>query len=111
MAEDHRASRSALYVSFQFRARRTTDGSRNHPVDASRNLYEVKSGRSGPLDFLWFAKSLPKRSVLAIGNGEFQSAVAKGITIEQFLLADGFPHPYPGQVDNPDIYNEYGRFF
>jgi hypothetical protein len=30
--------------------------------------------------------------------------------MEQFLLADGFPHPYPGQVDNPDIYNDYGRF-
>lgn len=57
-----------------------------------------------------FAKSLPKRKVLAIGNGEFQSAVVKGITIEQFLLADGFPHPYPGQVDNTDIYNDYGRF-
>jgi len=79
-------------------------------VDAGKNLYEVKSGRSGPLDFLWFAKSLPKRTVLSIGNGEFQSAVVKGITIEQFLLADGFSHPYPGQVDNPDIYNEYGRF-
>jgi uncharacterized protein len=79
-------------------------------VDAGENLYEVKSGRSGPLDFVWFAKSLPKRKVLAIGNGEFQSAVVKGITIEQFLLADGFPHPYPGQVDNPDIYNDYGRF-
>lgn len=41
---------------------------------------------------------------------EFQSTVVKGIAIEQFLLADGFPHPYPGQVDNPDIYNDYGRF-
>jgi hypothetical protein len=79
-------------------------------VDAGENLYEVKSGRSGPLDFVWFAKSLPKRKVLAIGKGEFQSAVVKGMTMEQFLLADGFPHPYPGQVDNPDIYNDYGRF-
>jgi hypothetical protein len=59
---------------------------------------------------IWFAKTLPKRKVLAIGSGEFQSAVVKGITIEQFLLADGFPHPYLGQVDNPDIYNDYGRF-
>jgi hypothetical protein len=60
-------------------------------VDAGENLYEVKSRRSGPLDFVWFAKSLPKRKVLAIGSGEFQSAVVKGITIEQFLLADGLP--------------------
>lgn len=86
---------------------------RKHEIDfadASENLYEVKSCRSGPLDLVWFAKSLPKRNVLVIGNGEFQSAVAKGIAIEQFLLADGFPHPYPGQVDNSGIYKEYGRF-
>lgn len=79
-------------------------------VDARENLYEVKTGRSGPLDFVWVAKTLPKRKLLVIGGGEFESNVVKGITIEQFLLADGFPHPYPGQVDDPDIYNDYGRF-
>ncbi|MBS0612627.1 MAG: ATP-binding protein, partial [Proteobacteria bacterium] len=78
-------------------------------VDVHENLYEVKAGRSGPLDFVWFAKTLPKRKLLVIGGGEFQSSAVKGITIEQFLLADGFPHPYPGQVDDPDIYNDYGR--
>lgn len=79
-------------------------------VDACENLYEVKASRSGPLDFVWFPKALPKRKLLVIGSGEFQSAVVKGITVEQFLLADGFPHPYPGQVDDPDIHNDHGRF-
>ena len=78
-------------------------------VDVHENLYEVKAGRSGPLDFVWFTKTLPKRKLLVIGGGEFQSYAVKGITMEQFLLADGFPHPYPGQVDNPDIYNDFGR--
>ena len=32
-------------------------------VDARENLYEVKAGRSGPLDFAWFAKALPKRKL------------------------------------------------
>ncbi|HJR70596.1 MAG TPA: ATP-binding protein [Gammaproteobacteria bacterium] len=79
-------------------------------VDSREKLYEVKLGRSGPLDFAWFAKTLPKRKLLVIGAGEFQSADVKGITIEQFLLGDGFPHPYPGQVEDADVYNDYGRF-
>ncbi|MFO1466151.1 MAG: ATP-binding protein [Steroidobacteraceae bacterium] len=79
-------------------------------VDAYENLYEVKAGRSGPMEFGWFAKMFPKRKLLVISNGEFQSSTVKGITVEQFLLADGLPHPYPGQVSHPDIYNDYGRF-
>ena len=79
-------------------------------VDAQERLYEVKVGRTGPLDFAWFPKTLPKRKLLVVGGGQFASSAVKGVTIEQFLLADGFPHPYPGQVENPDIYNDYGRF-
>jgi predicted AAA+ superfamily ATPase len=79
-------------------------------VDSSERLYEVKVGRTGALDFAWLAKTLPKRKLLVIGSGEFRSAAVKGITIEQFLLADGLPHPYPGLVENADVYNDYGRF-
>ena len=87
--------------------------SRDHEidfVDSARRLYEVKTGRSGPLDFAWFAKTFPKRKLIVVGASEFRSANVKGITIEQFLLADGLPHPYPGQVEDPDVYNEFGRF-
>ena len=79
-------------------------------VDSQRNLYEVKAGRSSPLDFGWFPKAFPKRKLLVVGGNEFLSSSIKGITIGQFLLSDGFPHPYPGQVAEPDIYNDYGRF-
>lgn len=79
-------------------------------VDAHRNLYEVKLGRSGPLDFAWFPKVFPKRNLLVIGGAEFRAATLKGITISQFLLADGLPHPYPGQAQDSDVFNEYGRF-
>jgi predicted AAA+ superfamily ATPase len=79
-------------------------------VDSERNLYEVKTGSTGLVDFSWFPKVLPKRKLLVVSGSEFRAASIKGITIEQFLLADGFPHPYPGQVEDPDIYNEYGRF-
>jgi predicted AAA+ superfamily ATPase len=87
--------------------------SRDHEidfVDSRRNLYEVKVGQSTPVEFAWFPKVFPKGKLLVIGNREFRSAAIKGITIDQFLLSDGFPHPYPGQVDDPDIYNDYCRF-
>lgn len=79
-------------------------------VDSRRDLYEVKIGRSGPLDFAWFPNVFPKRHLLVVGGAEFRSATIKGITINQFLLADGLPHPYPGQVEDADIFSEYGRF-
>lgn len=79
-------------------------------VDSDRKLYEVKVGPSGLVDFGWFPKVFPKRQLLVVGGSEFASATIKGVTIEQFLLADGLPHPYPGQVEDPDVYNEYSRF-
>lgn len=79
-------------------------------VDAQRHLYEVKVGQAGPLDFEWLSRVLPKRRLLVIGRSEFRTASIKGITIHQFLLADGLPHPYPGQGADPDMHNEYGRF-
>lgn len=87
--------------------------SRDHEidfVDSRRRLYEVKVGQSGPFEFDWFSKVMPQRTLLVIGRSEFRAAAIKGITLQQFLLADGLPHPYPGQVADPDLYNEYGRF-
>jgi len=79
-------------------------------LDARERPYEVKIGRSGPLDFSWFPMALPKRKLLVIGGGQFESDAVKGITIERFLLADGLPHPHPAQVADSDIYSDYGRF-
>ena len=79
-------------------------------VDHARNLYEVKTGRSGPMDFAWFPRVFPNRNLLVIGSNEFRSRLVKGITMEQFLLGDGLPHPYPGEVQDTDVYNDFGRF-
>ena len=79
-------------------------------VDHGRNLYAVKVGETSPVDFAWFSKVFPQRKLLVVGGSEFRSASIKGITIEQFLLSDGFPHPYPGAVEDLDVYNDYGRF-
>jgi len=78
-------------------------------VDCERKLYEVKVGRAGAVDFAWFPKVFPKRKLLVVGSSEFRAASLKGITMEQFLLSDGLPHPYPGEVEDPDVYNDYGR--
>ncbi|MCM0607130.1 MAG: ATP-binding protein [Xanthomonadaceae bacterium] len=87
--------------------------SKEHEIDfvSSRgDLFEVKLGQSNPLEFAWFSKVFPKKKLLVINKKEFETSHVKGITIEQFLLSDGFPHPYPGEVDDPNIYNDYSRF-
>ena len=45
-----------------------------------------------------------------IGADEFETRHVKGIAVEQFLLADGLPHPYPGEVDDLDVCNDFARF-
>lgn len=79
-------------------------------VDSERKFYEVKLGKTGPMDFMWFPKVFPKSKLLVISSSEFETSHVKGITLEQFLLADGFAHPYPGQVEDEDIYNDFARF-
>ena len=79
-------------------------------VDAEGTFIEVKLGKTSPLDFAWFPKVFPKKKLLVVNQREFQTEQIKGITVEQFLLSDGFPHPYPGMVEDIDIYNNYTRF-
>ena len=64
-------------------------------VDHARNLYEVKIGRAGPLDFTWFPRTFPGGELTVIGGNEFRTVHATGVTMEQFLLADGLPHRSP----------------
>ena len=66
-------------------------------VDARKQMYEVKVGRSGPLDFGWFPRAFPRRRLLVIGGGEFRSSSVKGITLEQFLLATACRIPTPAR--------------
>jgi predicted AAA+ superfamily ATPase len=87
--------------------------SENHEidfVDANGTFYEVKLGKTSLIEFAWFSKIHPKRKLIVISQSEFQGKNIKGVTIEQFLLADGLPHPYPGMVDDVDIYNDLLRF-
>ena len=49
--------------------------------------------RSGSRD------TFPGRELLVIGGNEFETQHIKGVTVEQFLLADGLPHPYPGEME------------
>lgn len=79
-------------------------------VDQNKMFYEVKLGKSGPLDFTWFNKTFSKNKLLVISESEFETKNILGVTIEQFLLADGFVHPYLGMVDDPNIYNDYVKF-
>lgn len=65
-------------------------------VDHARDLYEVKIGRTGPLDFAWFPRTFPGRKLLVIGPNEFRTVHAEGVTMEQFLLSDGLPDAPPG---------------
>ncbi len=70
-------------------------------MDHSRRLYEVKVGRTGPGDFAWFPRTFPGRNLLVISGNEFETPSVKGVTMEQFLLDDGLPHPYPGLAAAP----------
>jgi predicted AAA+ superfamily ATPase len=82
-------------------------------VDADQKFYEVKLGKVGPREFSWFSKTFHKKKLLIIGAQDhpgFETPFSKAISLEQFLLADGFPHPYPGLVDDPDQYNDFTRF-
>lgn len=64
-------------------------------VDHARDVYEVKVGRTGPLDFAWFPRTFPGRKLLDIGPNEFRTVHAEGVTMERFLLSDGLPHVFP----------------
>jgi len=85
-----------------------------HQLDSFRKVSSAHSEFPSPKLCLAqcfdYPQVFPKRHLLVIGGTEFRSMSVKGITLHQFLLSDGFPHPYPGQVDNPDIDNDFSRF-
>jgi len=48
---------------------------------------EVKRGRTGPLDFAWFASTFPKSRLTVISASCFETDSIEGVTLSDFLLA------------------------
>jgi predicted AAA+ superfamily ATPase len=62
-----------------------------HEVDfvtGPDSLIEVKRGRTGPLDFVWFPAVFPKARLTVVGATRFETDRIVGITIEDFLLGE-----------------------
>ena len=60
-----------------------------HELDfvlAPDRFIEVKRGRAGPLDFMWFPKCFPKGHLTVISESRFETDHICGITPEDFLL-------------------------
>ncbi len=60
-----------------------------HELDfvLSPNLFvEVKRGRTGPLDFGWFAQTFPGGRLTVISPSRFETDHIQGITLRDFLL-------------------------
>src|SRR5690606_39475435 len=68
-----------------------------------RSLYEVKRGRAAPLEFTPHTKRIGNKPLTVISQSGFRTEQVLGLTLHDFLWADGFPHPYPGEVENPDV--------
>ena len=49
---------------------------------------EVKRGAVTPLEFAWFARSFPKGQLLVVNPRRFETSHVRGLTLEDFLLAD-----------------------
>ncbi len=61
-----------------------------HEIDfviAPDQFIEVKRGRSGPLDFGWFAQTFPKARLTVISAARFETDHINGVTLRDFLLA------------------------
>ena len=79
-------------------------------VTARRRLYEVKRGSASAPEFAPYLKRIGDKKLTVVSHSEFQSERLLGLTLHDFLWADDFPHPYPGQVEDPDTGNEKDVF-
>jgi uncharacterized protein len=60
-----------------------------HELDfvlGSDRFIEVKRGRAGPLDFMWFPKCFPKAYLTVISESRFETDQIRGVTLDDFLL-------------------------
>lgn len=63
---------------------------KKHEIDfvIQNNIFlEVKLGKTGPLDFIWFPKIFPNEKLTVICANRFETDKIIGITIEDFLLS------------------------
>lgn len=63
--------------------------SREHEIDFidhAGNFYEVKRGRTGPIEFAWFPNVFPKGRLTVIGAGAFKTRHVEGMTMHDFLI-------------------------
>lgn len=67
---------------------KTDDHELDFVLDAQCFL-EVKRGRSGPVDFAWFASRFPKARLTVITTTPFESVPVRGRTMEDWLRDDG----------------------
>jgi len=62
---------------------------KEHEIDFIENgktFIEVKRGKCSPLEFSWFARQFPKKTLIVINEKPFQTDNIRGITLEDFLL-------------------------
>lgn len=71
---------------------------------------EVKLGKVNPSEFSWFPKVFPNKKLLIVCTERFETSFCKGVTLSDFLLADGLPHPYPGMTDDLNEFNNLTEF-
>jgi predicted AAA+ superfamily ATPase len=70
--------------------------SEGHEVDfigPPDSAIEVKLGRTGPMEFAWFPRSMPRAMLSVVGHDRFSAGVIQGITLEDFLLAETTASP------------------
>jgi len=64
---------------------------KKHEIDfvvKDKTFIEVKLGKAGPLDFIWFPKIFPKRKLTVICANRFETDTIIGMTMEDFLISD-----------------------
>lgn len=62
---------------------------KNHEIDfydKNMGFFEVKRGKSNPLEFAWFAKSFSDEPLNVINQKAFATPKLKGLSLEDFLL-------------------------
>ncbi len=66
--------------------------SRDHEIDfvaSGSSFLEVKRGAATPLEFAWFARTVPKARLTVINTNRFETDRIRGITMEDFLTCAG----------------------
>ena len=65
---------------------------KEHELDyvvAPDRYIEVKRGRTGPLEFAWFARAFPHARLTVVGADRFQAGNVRGVLPEEFLFGEG----------------------